>query len=185
MQEELQKKTVKELQQDLIKLGMSEEDVGAFKTKATLIATINTLSATKKIEEEPKRVATLEESPNPVEEKEIGIQYAEKRKRMKDHLLAQPKVSILIPLEPGEKVGVVEWRTDKNGEEYQLHISGAIESVQINGFKFFIPKGRYYEVPKQIAEVVSQSQQQVLEAGQEFSIDRIDPNTGRPMRDIL
>ena len=94
---------------------------------------------------------------------------------MRNKLLAQEKVNILIPVDPTERAGVVEWRKDKNGEDYQVHISGAITSVQLNGYKYFIPKGVYTPVPRQVAEVISKAQQQTLEAGSNISLDRIDP----------
>jgi len=179
--------TVKELQAKLIDLGMPEEDALVFKTKAPMISAINTLSASKAVEEteEVKKVASIEEKPNPSEDREVNRRWKSKAEAMRDKLLAQEKVSILIPVDPTEKAGVVEWRTDKYGQPYQVHLSGAIESVQLNGYKFLIEKGKYTQVPRQIAEVISKSQQQTLEAGSDIRIDRIDPNTGKPVAESL
>jgi len=185
---ELEQLTVKELKSKLVELGIPEAEAAHFLTKGQIIATIKTLMAKKEVvteHEEVKRVASLEEKPNPIEDREINKAWKDKAKRMKEHLEAQEKVNILIPTEPGEKPGVVEEKKDKNGETYQVHVSGAVESVQLNGYKYFIPKGKYVPVPKQIAEVISDAQQQTLEAGQDFSVSRTDPNTGRPINESL
>lgn len=180
---------VRELQEILINLGMPEEDVAQFRTKAPLISTINVMrgktEVTKEEETEVKKVASLEEKPNPAEDREINRMWKTKAIAMQDKLSKQPKVSILIPLEPAEKAGVVEERTDKQGRTYQAHVGGAIETVQLNGFKYMIPKGKYVPVPQQIAEIISRSQQQTLEAGSNISMDRIDPKTGRPMNEVI
>ena len=188
----LEELTVKELQDKLVGLGMPKDDVAAFRTKAPLIASIKTLEARKDVAEklpegegEIKKVKTIEETPDPVEERKIDKQWKTKALRMQDHLMAQEKVSILVPLEPAEKAGVVEWRTDKYGNEYQVHIEGAIITPQLNGYKYMIPKGRYTPVPKQIAEIVSDAQQQLLDAGRDIKVDRTDPRTGRPVAEAL
>lgn len=191
---DLEKLTIAELQEQLISLGMPEDDVAAFKTKAPLIASIKTLlakEATEKEEvkeegvQEVKKVASINERPDPMEEREVNKRWKNKAERMKAHLESQKKVRILVPLDPTEQAGVVEWRTDKNGNTYQVHISGAVETVQLNGYKYFIPRGKYVEVPEQIAEVVSNAQQQTLSAGSDISLNRIDPKTGRPFSDVL
>jgi len=190
---ELEEMTVKDLQDKLVGMGMPEDDVQAFKTKAPLIATINTLmakSAEIKPEEEKasvveKKVASITEAPNPTEDREVNKRYKAKAMIMRDLLNAQEKVNVLIPLEAGDKMGVVELRTDRTGNEYQVHVSGAIESVQLNGYKYLMPKGVYVQVPRQIAEVIAKAQQQTLTAGSEISLDRIDVKTGRPFSDML
>jgi hypothetical protein len=185
---ELETLTVKELQDKLVSLGMPQEDVEAFKTKAPLIASIKTMmakDAVREPEEEVKKVATIEEPINPSEEKKVNKEWKSKAERMKAQLEAQEQVSILVPLADGERAGVVEWKVDKDGQRYQNHISGAVESVQLNGYKYLIAKGVYTRVPRQIAEVISKAQSQTLEAGKNISLDRTDPNTGRPMADSL
>jgi hypothetical protein len=82
-------------------------------------------------------------------------------------------------------MGKVEWREDAKGDKYQVHITGSIETVQLNGYRYFIPKGIYTSVPQAIAEVIAQSQQQTLNAGSNISLNRIDPATGRPFNEIL
>ena len=195
----LEELTVKELQDSLVELGMPRDDVEAFKTKAPLIASIKTLQ-TKDAEHEVevveaaaspatddgvKKVASIEEKPNPVEERVVDRKWKAKQLRMYEHLMGQEQVSILVPLEPAEKAGVVEWRTDKYGRNYQVHISGAIIKPILNGLGWMIPKGKYTKVPMQIAEIVSNSQQQILDAGKDIRVDRIDPTTGRPVAEAL
>lgn len=185
---ELETLTVKELQAKLVTLGMPEEDAIKLTTKASIIATIKTLQAKDAVKPEPeevKKVASIEETPNPVEDRQVNKRWLTKAQAMKAHLEKQEKVSILIPLDPTEKAGVVEWRTDANGQKYQYHVGGAIETVQLNGYKYFIPKGVYTPVPRQIAEVIARSQQQTLQAGSDVSLNRIDPKTGRPFNEVL
>src|SRR2546426_119889 len=57
---------------------------------------------------------------------------------IKTVLDAQPKVSIYVPLEPG----------DPPGTQY----SGAI-----NAYRWNIPKGTYVDVPQSIAEIIKES----------------------------
>lgn len=185
--------TIKQLQEKLVEFGMPEEDVAAFKSKAPIISTLKAMSAqqavlSEEIEEEAQeeaKVATLEERPNPNEEREVNKRWKTKAEQMKAKLLAQPHVSILVPLDAGERVGKIEWREDRFGDKYQVHLAGNIETVQLNGYKYFIPKGVYTPVPQQIAEVIADSQQQTLSAGSSISLNRIDPNTGRPLNEIM
>ena len=193
----LEELTIKELRDSLVELGMSRDDVEAFKTKAPLIASIK-MQQKKDSEHEAevvevaatptdavKKVASIEEKPDPVEERTVDRKWKAKQVRMYEHLMSQEKVSILVPLEPAEMAGVVEWRTDKFGRDYQVHISGAIIKPILNGFGWMIPKGKYTKVPRQIAEIVSNSQQQILDAGKDIRADRLDPNTGRPVSEAL
>jgi len=188
--EELELLTVKQLQDKLVELGMPEEDAVTMKTKASAIVSIKTLMAKSAVVENPDKpeevkVKSIEEKPNPSEEREVNKKWKSKAERMREKLLAQETVSILIPLEPGEKVGVVEWRTGKDGGKYQVRISGAVESVQPNGYKYLIPKGIYTPVPKQVADIIGTAQQTTLRAGEDKLLDRTDPNTGRPMNEVL
>lgn len=179
-------KTLIELKQELVSLGMPSEEADAFKTKGQIMSVINTLKASQIVAEKPvEKVATLEDVETPSEKKAFEHSYISKATIMRDKLMAQQQVRFMIPCEAGEKAGVVEWRTDKNGQKYQFHVSGAIETVQLNGFKFIIPKGTFCNVPEQIAEVLSTSQQLTNAAGANISMDRIDDKTGRPMTDII
>jgi len=80
-------------------------------------------------------------TPLPVGISEGQAVYDGKAAKMKEHLAAQPKVRILIPLETGEK-------------------KGATVSVILNGYRQNIMKGVYVEVPEQIADVIMDSQKQ-------------------------
>lgn len=209
---ELEELTVKELQEKLIEMGMPEDDVTAFRTKAPLIATIRTLQAKEVVETQTpaekaaegviKRVATIEERPNPAEDRQVNRRFIEKANVMKRKLLEMPTVRILIPTEPSEKRGEVIWVYTQTGERmnddewnalpidqkmatHQERIEGDVESVQLNGYRYIIPKGKYTPVPLQVAEVISNSQQQTLDAGKDMSLERIDPKTGRPMNEVL
>lgn len=198
MPKKLEELTVKELQEMMVKLGMPEEAAKTFKAKAPAIATINTLRAKEAVEsdkpqpakaDEPvKKVATIIEPRNPAEERQINKRWFGKAKIMRDKLMKQLEtdpVSIIIPLMPGEKRGVVEWRVDDEGEKYQVKISGDVATPQLNGFIFMVPKGVYYQVPKQVAELIAASEQQTLTAGDHMSMDRIHPETGKPVREAL
>ena len=68
-----------------------------------------------------------------------------KAETMKKHLLSQPRVRIYIP------------RQGKEDPRIKL-------TVNLNGYRLDFPKGQYIEVPRQIAEVVMDSQQQIDEA---------------------
>jgi len=171
--------TVKDLQGELVKLGMSEEDSKKFTIKATIIATINVMK-TKKDE----KVATLNPPVDPKEEKEIEKHWQSKADRMCDFLEAEPKVSIIIPVEGQEKPGVVETFIDRGRKQYR-YVSGSVWSKTFNGYRVIIPKGVYYEVPKTIGENIANEFNQTQMAGKQWDLDRIDPKTGRSVREQL
>ena len=157
----------------VVKLGMTEEDAEVFETKKPLIATINILRSNIVI-------AT------PGQLKKDKEKYMSKKEIMRAVLMEQPKVRILIPTQGDEKPGVVEWVFNKiTKRKEQVLIKGAYTPVQINGFKWIVPHGSYTEVPEQIADMVSESQNLTTEAGKEYLIDRNDPETGKPVRDRL
>jgi len=171
--EDLTKLSVRELREVIVKLGMPEEDAEKFETKAPLIAAINTLRAQKVFE-------------SPGQLKREREQYLSKAEKMRAQLMSQPKVRILVPLGVGEKPGVIKLVYDERTKrEEQVYVSGAYLPVQLNGFKVLVAKGRYQEVPQQIADVISEAQNMTAEAGRDFLIDRVDPETGNPVRDKL
>lgn len=173
--------SLKDLKAELIALGMPAEDTELYVTKAQARAILNTMKA----KEVVKKVDTLEDKESPQEKKVFEKQYISKRERMRDLLMAQPKVMFMIPIEKGEKPGEVVWDTDKHGNDYQIHKSGAVETVQLNGFKWLIPKGVMTQVPQQIAEELSQSMNITMEAGRKFLYDRVDDKTGKPINEII
>ena len=171
--EDLTKLSVKELREVLVKLGMPEGDAEQFETKKPLIVTINTLRANKVVE-------------SPGQLKKDRKQYLSKAERMRAHLMEQPKIRILVPLGPGEKRGVINLVYNKQTKrEEQVYVSGAYLPVQLNGFKMLVAKGRYQEVPQQIADTISEAQNTTAEAGKDWLIDRKDPETGKSVRDKL
>lgn len=194
----LEELTVKELQMKLVEMGMPEDVANALKTKAPLIKSVEMMQD-KPVEEE--KVKSIQEPIKPSEEKRVNTRWLSKAKIMKRKLLEQHTVSILVPLEAHEKMGVVQW-ADKKGEiipdgvwnklsvdekmeTHQVAVSGATDNVQINGFKWFMPKGIYTPVPFQVADEMAISQQQTLNAGAEIKLDRIDPKTGKPFSEVL
>jgi len=73
--------------------------------------------------------------------KESDPQPGSKAAKMKEKLLEQPRVRILIPRPHGEKKAI----------EY---------SVCLNGYRLDFPKNQYIDVPEQVAEIIMDSQQQ-------------------------
>jgi len=178
-------RTLKQLQDEAVELGMPSEDVATFKGKAPLIATINAMKAVKApavdadtTPEAPKKVVTLEERANPSEEKLISAQHKQKARIMEKKLAGQTRVRFFLPKSDTEEVGVV--REVATGDSIkQTYIGGAIETVQLNGFKYLIPKGAFFDVPQQVADVLSEAMAMTQKAGSDLLTSRIDPTTGR------
>ena len=78
---------------------------------------------------------------------EVRFRVGSKAAKMKARLAKQPKVTILIPLEPGEP-------------------RGATMSVIINDYRLNIRKGMYVEVPRQVATIIKDSQKQTILAAE-------------------
>jgi hypothetical protein len=174
--------TVKDLQKELVKLGISEEESAKFTVKATIIATLNALKA--KESKEPEKVSTLTPSVDPKEEKQIESRWQSKADRMCDFFESQPKISIMIPCEANEKPGVVEVVMVRGRKQYKF-ISGGVWSKSFNGYRVIVPKGTYYDVPKSVAENIASELNQTQQAGSKWGLDRIDAETGKPVRDQL
>lgn len=172
--------SVKELQVEAVKLGISEDEVKTFTIKAPLIITINALKKSKEI----KPVDTLMPPVDPKEEKQDIKRWQSKADKMRDSLESQPKVRVLIPLDPSEKQGIVK-KVIVRGKEETIYVSGAIWSKTFNGYKVIIPKGIYTEVPQQIADNIGDEYNQTIHAGDQWALDRIDPKTGQPVKNQL
>lgn len=175
---DLNELTLAELKAKAVKLGMPEDGMEGFKSKAPLIATINALRA------KVKRVKTLNPPESPSENKTINKMWLSKAERMRDKLAKQEKIRILLPLEGKQKVGVLK-KVEVNGRKEYIHVSGAIETVTLNGYKTIVPRGAYFTVPKQVADVLANSYKQTQEAGKEFLLDRENPKTGKTVRDSM
>lgn len=174
-------KTLKELEQELVALGMPASDVEAakFNNKAQVIAILNTLRAKKVVE----KVDSLEEKPNPSEERQIEKAWRSKAQKMWDIWMSSPMVQVLYPADPGKKPGIVEWRKDKNGKPFQIALTppDTIEEIGVNGAKWLVPKGVMVEVPKPVADRIAERLQLTSQAGANILLDRIDEKTGRPV----
>lgn len=175
--------SLESLQKEAVELGIPAEAVSSFTSKKQVQIVIDSLKAKSDVSEE--RVKSLEEKETPQEAKAINKQWLTKAERMRAKLMSQEMVSFLQPLEAKEKVGVVRWEKDKNGVDYQVHVSGDILEVQLNGFKWLVPKGVMTRVPRQVAEELGLSMDMTQQAGRDISLDRIDEKTGKAMSDIL
>jgi len=176
-------KTVKQFQAEVVELGMPAEDAVTLTTKAGLKAVINTLkaSATQKVVEPVK---TIKEKPNPSEDRLVNKQFLTKAETMRCKLESQPNVRFFLPLVGAEKPGVIR-EVMVHGRTEQVIVSGAVEVVQLNGYKTFIPKGRFVEIPQQVADILSESMMATQQAGADLLIDRVDPKTGRQVGEQL
>lgn len=193
----------KQLQEELVKLGMPQDEAAKILTKSTLIATINTLKtmqdqvkesaeiaakaneiATKATEEAKKDGPA--EVENPIEERLVEKNWRSKAHKQWAFWDGQPKVRILVPLMGQEKKGVIRFEYSKVFKrEIPVHVSGAIQTVIENGAQYVIPKGVYVEVPEPVAKRIEDKFQQTSDAGRDMLADRIDPRTGHPVSDKL
>ena len=182
---DLNELTLEELKVEAVKLGMPKESMDAFKNKSPLIATINTLK-TKDADKvaEVKKVKTLNPPETPIQKRADNKSWLTKAERMRDKLDKQKKIRVLLPLEGKEKPGVVKVVKIKGRKEY-VHVSGAIETVTMNGCKTIIPKGVYFDVAEQVAEIISDSYKQTQEAGREFLLDRESSEAGKTVRESM
>lgn len=179
--DETQEKTMKDLQAELVALGMPVESAELMKTKAQAQVVIDSLRAASVV----KKVDSLEEKINPAEEKKIKDSWMNKAQRQIAFWETCSKVRVLVPLEGKERIGVVKLQySPKEKRDIQVHVSGSVQVVTQNGARYLIPKGKYVEVPDTIADVI-QERFQPSEIGQELSVDREDPETGKPIKDQL
>jgi hypothetical protein len=167
------------LQKEAFELGMPKEDIEKFRDMGTLEAAVNSMKAIK-----ADKIVSLEENADPKEEKETEKHWTSKADRQKAYFDSRPKVRILIPCEGDEKPGVVEEK-EVNGRLEMVAVSGAIWSKTFNGYRVIVPKGVYTEVSEAVADNIADEFNQVQKSNAQFSIERIDPKTGKPVREQL
>lgn len=103
-----------------------------------------------------KKTATKTEGKTkktPLTTAQVDVSLKSDAQRMKEHLEAQPKVSFLIPLLPGEP-------------------EGSYETVCLNGYLMQIKKGVLVELPEQVAEILANKYNVEMSAGSEKLVSR-------------
>lgn len=179
--EKLEELSLRDLQEKAVKEGLPAGDTEKFTAKAPLIATINALRAANA----SKRVATLEDKPNPQEEKRDQKIWLTKAERMRDKCEKEPKVMLMLPLESSkDKPGVIREQM-VNGHLVQTYVSGGYETAIQNGYKYLVPRGVQVMVPQSVAQLLADSFNFTINAGKNLLVDRIDPETGKPVADRL
>lgn len=178
----MEEPTLKDLQKELVALGMAEDVASKFQSKGQAQATIDMLSANKKVE---APTASVTAAIDPKEEKAIDKGWETKRAIMARKLDAQPKVQFMFPLAPKETKGVVRTVIQKGIKEY-IYVSGAVEYSQLNGYLTIWPKGvRITDMPQQVADNFAEAMNMTEEAGSNMLITRTDTETGRPVSEQL
>lgn len=81
----------------------------------------------------------------------------ESARQMKEALDAQPKVSMMIPFDPGVK--------PEDATKIPFHIN-------LNGYVMNLPRGVYIDVPKQVADVIRERLESEGKIGKEWRTDR-------------
>lgn len=97
--------------------------------------------------------------PNATIRAEVAKNHQTKAEKMRDQLHAQPKVTIMVPLDSGEP-------------------EGTTIPVTLNGYRYTIMKNVYVEVPMQVAAVIMNSLKQTVAAGRDFRTDIARPSKG-------
>lgn len=167
-----------DLKIELMELGFKKEDADAFKTKDAASATIRMMKTRNALENEP--VNEFDPVETPKEKKTDGKNWKNKAEQMGAILADQPTIRIKLPLDIGgkEKPGVVREMMIK-GKMEKVVVSGAYETVTINGYRTVIPKGVPWHVPQQVSDILDEADRATSAAGEEFLTDRIDPETGK------
>lgn len=150
--------------------GLGMVGLEAFDRKNPLIAAIvNIRAALKKTEVAAKQANGTAEvtqvTPGNINASRADQQLHEsKSKRMEAKINAAPKIYVKLPLEGDEKIG-------------------AVRSVTINGFTVHIPKGKIVPVSQVVVDYIAQQDETMAHVGEDISLDRIDPKTGKPIRE--
>ena len=170
------------LQEKAVALGLDGKDAEMFNSKRTIIVTIHALQKARASGKKIDSSTTANQSPK--ERKETEEQYKGKREIMRDILAKQKKVDFFAPLDGKERKGIIR-KELVDGKEEWVQVSGAVDTVTINGFKTLVPKGVRCRIPIQVAEILYTKYNMESEVAELYDIDRIDPETRRPVRDAL
>lgn len=160
---------IEDLKYNELKALAKEKGLDASGTKEDLVARLNAAGINGAEVEDSIEDASSEESTEtpaqpekPAVNEKVAEQNADKAlktdaAKMKAHLDAQTKVSIMIPFEVGENPEV--------GKNVPFH-------VNVNGHKMDIPRGVYVEVPMQIADMIKERLESEGKIGSQWRIDR-------------
>jgi hypothetical protein len=156
----LEEMTLNELREEGKNIGII--GVEHFDKKKPLILAINSIRSL-----QPK-VTKFDPAPIPgVDNVSKDVKsYTSKKERTKAYHESQPKERFLIPLGIGEKLGAVETFLD-------------------NGYRLNIAKGVFVMLPRSVIDELMKAHNMTMEAGKEFSADRVDSKTGRPVSEQL
>lgn len=175
-------KSNKELQEELVSLGMPAEDASKITTKSVLLSVINTLKAGKATE----KVELEQDIVNPTEERKVTENWKTKAHKQWDLWNSSKMVRTMVPLSGQEKQGVIRWvNHPKMKIQVPVFVSGAVQTVIENGAQYLVPKGVMVDVPEPVAKIIEAKFRQTSEAGRDILADRIDPETGRAVADRL
>lgn len=176
----LEEYTMKQLQELAITLGVEAPD--SFTTKAQILSVIKMARKAQEVSKDEKPIQKVVDN-----ERQDAKLHKSKMLKMKEKLEKQDKVQIMLPLEGKEQVGQVIETWDRG--KRIVRTSGAVETVVLNGWCTYIPKGTPYLVPSQVAEILGQAQVQTNSAGNQYKIDRPSNDTSSPefktVRDAL
>ena len=182
----LEEMTVAQLQEEAKRLGAS--DVENFTTKKQLLSLIANVQNKGPVSSPAVSNVAPASVPGLDNKSQDEKAWLGKRGIMMEKLWGQlengVKSRILIPLDPNEKQGVVQVKMVGKRKEF-VHVSGAVWEKTFNGYLWMVPKGVYTEVPEQIAQAIEREQVKTSEAGKRWDINRIDPETGRPISEQL
>jgi hypothetical protein len=90
------------------------------------------------------------------EVKKADVALRQDAQKMKAHLDAQPKVSIMVPFEVGENA--------EQGKDIPFHCN-------LNGYAMDIPRGVYVDVPQQVADMIKARLESEGKIGSNWRID--------------
>jgi len=180
-------KQLESLKRKLIEAGMPADSVDVFTTIEQCEAVLNGMKAKAVVQ----KVDTLEEKANPVEERQIERQWQSKKNIMMNKWLKEEAdgkiVQFLVPLEPNEKPGIVTWTKDKFGNKKDQIVKDgtAVEMIQENGARWYVAKGVLVFVPQSVGASLARRLRLTSEAGSQFLADRVDPATGKAIKESL